>query len=167
MLTRGVTPNSTDNIERHFFHGHVYKSIKRCPPSAAIHPESPAVFVFQIFRNKKPTESAEALQKKTIVPASTGQRFLDPWYRPVYTPLRSEQRITFGRLLGNRDPVLTRPAGGEPTVGEEQSNLLFAREYYDAIDADDGMMVSVCFCFVFSNAGIMVLVFAKFNRKCS
>ena len=99
------------------------------------------------------------------MPASTGQRFLDPWYRPVYTQLRSEQRITFGRLLGNRDPVLTRPAGGEPTVGEEQSNLLFAREYYDAIDADDGMMVSVCFCFVFSNAGILVLVFAKFNTN--
>ena len=57
--------------------------------------------------------------------------------------------------------------GGEPTVEGELSNLLFAREYYDAIGADDGMMVSVCFCFVFSNAGIMVLVFAKFNRKCS
>ena len=81
------------------------------------------------------------------MPASTGQRFLDPWYRPVYTQLRSEQRITFGRLLGNRDPVLTLPAGEEPTVGEKQSNLLFAREYYDAIDADDGMMVS----FVFSS----------------
>ena len=50
-------------------------------------------------------------------------------------------------------------------MGEEQSNLLFAREYYDTIDADDGMMVSVCFCFVFSNAGILVLVFAKFNTN--
>ena len=154
----------------------MFKSANYCMPmyinqSNAARPMPPYTrnrrpFYFQIFRKKKPTESAETLQKKTIAPASTGQRFLDPWYRPVYTPLRSEQRITFGRLLGNREPILTRPAGGEPTVGEEQSNLLFAREYYDAIDADDGMMVSVCFCFVFSNAGILVLVFAKFNRKC-